>query len=332
MTIEQAEPDHAAHQTGYFTIFHLLGLIFAVMIAFLLARDEWVAHGFLGMLGGLVVGVLFAPIAFALFFALSFIGLGLLAFIACDEIPVGIGLARLRTVLRGAVFVGSIAWIARSIPGLMRTTALKEFYDAALVGLVVPLGSILLLFMRGSNVLRRPAIKSDPDARRLRNLRRPRNNRPRRRPVVELPTFQPIRYTESPRETTLFVSAACCALMAISVMRHASCRLRGGGPSPRRDRANWVNMSICGVRASARGGSFSVMSVTFFSTNAVSITPRVPAMRRLVRVRGRCGGPQIVECHGRQTAVPHGEDKRRLAAARRESQGGPSFPLGPAHR
>ena len=37
---------------------------------------------------------------------------------------------------------------------------------------------------------------------------------------------------ESPRETTAFVSAACCALMAISVMRQASCRLSGGGPSP----------------------------------------------------------------------------------------------------
>jgi hypothetical protein len=147
MTVEQANPDETAHQPTYFTVFHLFGLIFAVIIAFFLARDGWAAYGFLGMLGGLVIGVLLAPIAFAVMFALSFVGLGLIAFIACDAMPVRIWLARLRTVLRGAVIVGSIAWLARSIPGLIRTTTLKAFYDAALVGLVIPLGSFLLLFM-----------------------------------------------------------------------------------------------------------------------------------------------------------------------------------------
>ena len=54
----------------------------------------------------------------------------------------------------------------------------------------------------------------------------------------------------------------------------------GEGTSPRSDRANCVKISVCGVSGSARGGLPSVMRVTFRSTNAVSMTPRVPAMRR----------------------------------------------------
>jgi hypothetical protein len=99
------------------------------------------------LLGGLVLGTLFAPVAFIIVCVLALLAMLLLVFIACDEMPVGFWLARLRTVLRGAVIAGGIVWIVRAIPGLIQTKTWKEFSNAALAGVVFPCGAIFFLFM-----------------------------------------------------------------------------------------------------------------------------------------------------------------------------------------
>jgi hypothetical protein len=147
MSTEQADPDRELQQPGYFTVFHLFGLIVAGVCAFGLAKDGWAAHGYLGLLGGLILGAVVAPVIFFVGFVVCVLGLLSLVFIAADEIPVGIWLARLRTILRGAIFAGGVAWIVHALPGLTRTTTWKEFYDAALSGLVFPCSAILCLFI-----------------------------------------------------------------------------------------------------------------------------------------------------------------------------------------
>ena len=147
MSTEQADPDRERQEQSSFTVFHLFGLILAGVCAFGLAKDGWAAHGYLGLLGGLIVGALVAPVVIFVGFVVCVLGLLALVFIAADEIPVGIWLARLRTILRGAIIVGGVAWIVYAIPGLTRTTTWKEFSDAALLGLVFPCSAIISLFI-----------------------------------------------------------------------------------------------------------------------------------------------------------------------------------------
>jgi hypothetical protein len=147
MSDEQAGSNHEADQPVCFTVFHLFGLILAGVVAFGLAKDGWACGGFPGLLGGLVLGALFAPVAFILVSLLALLAMLLLVFVACEEMPVGFWMARLRTVLRGAAIAGGIAWILRAIPGLMQTTTWKDFSNAALAGVVVPCGAIFFLFM-----------------------------------------------------------------------------------------------------------------------------------------------------------------------------------------
>jgi hypothetical protein len=147
MSVEQASPSREADQPVYFTVFHLFGLILAGVVAFGLAKDGWAWGGFPGLLGGLLVGALFAPIAFALMTLLSLLAIVSLIFVACDEMPVGIWLRRLRSTLRLAVILGGVAWIVRAVPGLMHTTTWKDFYNAALAGVLFPCGAIFMLFM-----------------------------------------------------------------------------------------------------------------------------------------------------------------------------------------
>ena len=147
MSTDQADPERELQKQGSFTVFHLFGLIVAGVCAFGLAKDGWAALGYLGLLCGLILGALVAPVIFFVGFVVCALGLLSLVFIAADEIPVGIWLARLRTILRGAIIVGGIAWIVHAIPGLTRTTTWKEFRDAALAGLVFPCSAIFSLYI-----------------------------------------------------------------------------------------------------------------------------------------------------------------------------------------
>jgi hypothetical protein len=68
-------------QPVHLTVFHLFGLILAGVCASGLAKDGWAERGYVGLLGGLILGALAAPIIFFLGFVLSLLGLLSLVFI-----------------------------------------------------------------------------------------------------------------------------------------------------------------------------------------------------------------------------------------------------------
>ena len=144
-------------------------------------------------------------------------------------------------------------------------------------------------------------------------------------------SHQGFLYGELRSETTRPVSAACWALMAISVIRHPSWRVSGGGASPCSDRANCVNMSVCGLKRNRAERLFGRDQRHFLiDQGRLDDAARAGDAQAFVAMRRRGLRAQIVECHRRHATVSHGQHKGRLAAAGRESRG-ESSSLSPHH-
>jgi hypothetical protein len=145
----------------------IVALILWALYVLVLALAGWVQAGFLGLLAGAVLGAVMGAVVIPLVAVSAYVFVIIIIiifmFILCGTAPLPPWPRRLRAALRGAIIVGSVACVVLAVPRVLAAPTLKEAREAALMGILLPLGVIFSLYWDRMEEFGKPEIKTgDP--------------------------------------------------------------------------------------------------------------------------------------------------------------------------